>query len=1716
MDNNGVAKTLKKDISYFDETKEYSKKRFDKFNDIYEIITNHKNKQPHIKENNIKYITRNVNYDRLSVDEKKKKNDINNIDKYEKTKTCSYVLNNLHKKYNHHNNKMYDEYKFYDYYELINKIKKLKGFKNVIEERGKGNDNRLGVSSTSNDKKKNNKKRYNNNNNNDNNNDINNDCNNNKYNPCCSSCNGNVLSSSKTFNMCEGDKKISYGRQITNLVSCYKYNNQLKSPYNIHTINQQVHDNNIYVDNQHMLYHNYTDNLKYSNYNKMNDLSYNLHEKKNSFSNFINSGPRDNPMELCKKLKKAVEYKERVIDINKEKDFVLLGISKTCVKKCNTCSGDNVTKDIDKCVEDEEKSKEGVILNYMKKDILFYNTFNRNNNDPNRKEKPKECDKYNKDDVHVLCDHDHFSHSKSSHTTKNSNTKLYNVKEKHIHINKVYNNVYFVEGQEKLYSPSIKEETQFYIQNDYKHDDNVKMLSYNYYNDMVYKNSKGMIDSLSTQHAFKGEETVININKLRRRFSIMNRKVYSDSVLYFYGAPWWLNKIRRGQKIGQEKKHKKKDENKKKNKKNKNKNNNNSNNINNKHGRVIQYTDEKIQNDYCKNKESSKRGNHKMMRKEKNLNSSLLSINDKCYNKWKKNYNKTRKPKNEGRKGEKYIYCYENIKILEDIKDRFFNDHKRNNILNEENFIKEHQINGRNKEHVNEKNKEEDTFNISKENTKEGSYIITHKNKRNMDNIKIGRYDNINDKKEFSSNILYKCVKKNDKINKSQTSLFFEFMKGKGDQKHNVIKKEDVFIKTFRTNKSPTELTKKISDYKCNLLYTSLDRIHKNVSIYNERIERTKHVPQKKNDNIDIRGIYKSYNFFKSMNMMNSLSKCYHTKTCDYSNYDFMKNKMSKKAQNKLVSKCISKYKKKAIKKKERKETTTTKKKYIYRKNEISISFDGNVFGHENRKRTKENNKSKESAYTSKSRKNNKIKGEEKKTKRSLCSYKLRKMKHLCVENKMHIKKNVRQIIKKKKKNIYKTIKCLNSYKTLIDQVNVKGDEEHKLSNHVNNKKKKKKNCINENNDDNNNDNYNDNNDDNNNDNYNDNNNDNYNDNNNDHNDHNDHNNNDNNNDLNNDHRNDNNQREHSCEEINIQNVEQKCEGEKYEGKRKNKYTYYNNYYKINGKNEIHDDYNIKSHGSRINYNIFNIKDNKHNNNDKGEKSCELKKCSIPYVKEKYNLENNTYEIIGLIYYGDKSQVYKCINMNNKRVYAMKVVLKECNEIFVDNFIKKYLFLKNNPHKNIISIYDIFCNNNYICIIMDYCEGSTLLDYFMSLVPGSLDVYEIKKIMKNIFIALDFFHSNNIIHRDIKLENIMFKNKKRKKKRFNYEKYGSFLFNNHEEISFSTSCSNLHKKDLQLRGMDTIGKKIMGGKKFIRNLYNEKHKNLNIFQKNCSHILKKNTKKNILSNDIQLKSPKCYIKYNNNMDTLFNYEDDSNWSYNSSICYDIIQVSDEEEYDNVNIKDKLYEYNMCTDSSRYERIVNYENSIHSHNPYGTNSKYETFCDDAFPSQICSIHNYNKKGGRYNFSKLYKNKKNMKSNMNPSFSDLCIIDMDMIEIVSKTKFPGINKSKIICGTPPYMPPESFDGIVSPGNDIWACGVILYVLMDGRFPYEINNYMPIHLKKKILMENKPKFEPFIWKQHTDLLDLCLRLLDPNPWTRIQNAREALIHYSFRDLI
>ncbi|OAY79966.1 CBL-interacting protein kinase 18-like [Ananas comosus] len=88
----------------------------------------------------------------------------------------------------------------------------------------------------------------------------------------------------------------------------------------------------------------------------------------------------------------------------------------------------------------------------------------------------------------------------------------------------------------------------------------------------------------------------------------------------------------------------------------------------------------------------------------------------------------------------------------------------------------------------------------------------------------------------------------------------------------------------------------------------------------------------------------------------------------------------------------------------------------------------------------------------------------------------------------------------------------------------------------------------------------------------------------------------------------------------------------------------------------------------------------------------------------------------------------------------------------------------------------------------------------------------------------------------------------------------------------------------------------------------------------------------------------------------------------------------------------------------------------------------------------------------------------------------------------------------CGTPAYVAPEvinrkGYDGAKA---DIWSCGVILFVLMAGFLPFHDPNLMEMY--RKI---GKAEFKCPNWFP-PDVRRLLLRILDPNPSTRISIAR------------
>lgn len=62
-----------------------------------------------------------------------------------------------------------------------------------------------------------------------------------------------------------------------------------------------------------------------------------------------------------------------------------------------------------------------------------------------------------------------------------------------------------------------------------------------------------------------------------------------------------------------------------------------------------------------------------------------------------------------------------------------------------------------------------------------------------------------------------------------------------------------------------------------------------------------------------------------------------------------------------------------------------------------------------------------------------------------------------------------------------------------------------------------------------------------------------------------------------------------------------------------------------------------------------------------------------------------------------------------------------------------------------------------VVFIMEYLEGGELLDYLSR--KGRLGLHEALVFFKQIASAMNYCHSKNIVHRDLKLENVLLKSK---------------------------------------------------------------------------------------------------------------------------------------------------------------------------------------------------------------------------------------------------------------------------------------------------------------------------------------------------------------------
>lgn len=128
---------------------------------------------------------------------------------------------------------------------------------------------------------------------------------------------------------------------------------------------------------------------------------------------------------------------------------------------------------------------------------------------------------------------------------------------------------------------------------------------------------------------------------------------------------------------------------------------------------------------------------------------------------------------------------------------------------------------------------------------------------------------------------------------------------------------------------------------------------------------------------------------------------------------------------------------------------------------------------------------------------------------------------------------------------------------------------------------------------------------------------------------------------------------------------------------------------------------------------------------------------------------------------GAFGSVYVGKDTFTNKLYAVKKVSKS---LLVDNSTKIYfnneIYLIKHlpPHPNIIKFHSLHETISSYYVVTDYCNGgsleSSLIKYYelhSKPFPESL----VRSIAKQILNAIQFLHSNNIIHRDIKAENIL-------------------------------------------------------------------------------------------------------------------------------------------------------------------------------------------------------------------------------------------------------------------------------------------------------------------------------------------------------------------------
>lgn len=124
---------------------------------------------------------------------------------------------------------------------------------------------------------------------------------------------------------------------------------------------------------------------------------------------------------------------------------------------------------------------------------------------------------------------------------------------------------------------------------------------------------------------------------------------------------------------------------------------------------------------------------------------------------------------------------------------------------------------------------------------------------------------------------------------------------------------------------------------------------------------------------------------------------------------------------------------------------------------------------------------------------------------------------------------------------------------------------------------------------------------------------------------------------------------------------------------------------------------------------------------------------------------------------GQFGKVYKACHVKNKEYFAIKVISKDLfknNNLLKHQLKRETIIMSGKKHRNLMQMHRSFETNRNYYLVLDLCDQGDLNHFMRKYKIKHFGEAETIFIMKQIIKAFQELQKRNVIHRDLKLENI--------------------------------------------------------------------------------------------------------------------------------------------------------------------------------------------------------------------------------------------------------------------------------------------------------------------------------------------------------------------------